>query len=39
LAKNALIGAGSVITKNVPDQALGIARARQANLAGRGKKP
>jgi bifunctional UDP-N-acetylglucosamine pyrophosphorylase/glucosamine-1-phosphate N-acetyltransferase len=36
---NALVGAGSVITKNVPDGALGIARARQANLEGRGKKP
>jgi bifunctional UDP-N-acetylglucosamine pyrophosphorylase / glucosamine-1-phosphate N-acetyltransferase len=38
VGQNALIGAGSVITKNVPDQALGIARARQANLEGRGKK-
>ena len=39
VGENALVGAGSVITKNVPDQALGIARAKQANLEGRGKKP
>jgi len=39
VGENALVGAGSVITKNVPDHALGIARARQANLEGRGKKP
>ena len=38
VGENALVGAGSVITKNVPDQALGIARARQSNLEGRGKK-
>jgi len=36
---NALVGAGSVITKNVPEQALGIARARQSNLKLRPKKP
>ncbi len=39
VGENALVGAGSVITKNVPDKALGIARAKQANLEGRGKKP
>jgi bifunctional UDP-N-acetylglucosamine pyrophosphorylase/glucosamine-1-phosphate N-acetyltransferase len=36
---NALVGAGSVITKDVPEGSLGIARARQSNLLGRGKKP
>jgi len=35
----AIIGAGSVITKDVPDQALGIARAKQSNLERRNKKP
>ncbi len=35
---NAVVGAGSVITKDVPDQALAIARGRQSNLPGRGKK-
>jgi len=39
VGENALVGAGSVITKDVPDQALGIARARQSNLQGKGKKP
>jgi len=39
VGENALVGAGSVITKDVPDKALGIARARQSNLPGRGKKP
>ncbi|MBA4357361.1 MAG: UDP-N-acetylglucosamine diphosphorylase/glucosamine-1-phosphate N-acetyltransferase [Desulfovibrio sp.] len=39
VGENALVGAGSVITKDVPDSALGIARARQSNLPGRGKKP
>jgi bifunctional UDP-N-acetylglucosamine pyrophosphorylase/glucosamine-1-phosphate N-acetyltransferase len=39
VGNNALVGAGSVITKEVPDDALGIARARQSNLSGRGKKP
>ncbi|BDG71838.1 bifunctional protein GlmU [Roseomonas fluvialis] len=34
----ALIGAGSVITANVPDDALAIARGRQAVYAGRGFK-
>jgi bifunctional UDP-N-acetylglucosamine pyrophosphorylase/glucosamine-1-phosphate N-acetyltransferase len=32
----ALIGAGSVITEDVPDDALAVARGRQANKAGRG---
>jgi bifunctional UDP-N-acetylglucosamine pyrophosphorylase / glucosamine-1-phosphate N-acetyltransferase len=36
---NALVGAGSVITKDVPEGALAVARARQSNLVGRGKKP
>ncbi|HWR04437.1 MAG TPA: bifunctional UDP-N-acetylglucosamine diphosphorylase/glucosamine-1-phosphate N-acetyltransferase GlmU [Humidesulfovibrio sp.] len=35
---NALVGAGSVITKDVPDQALAIARGKQSNLERRGKK-
>jgi bifunctional UDP-N-acetylglucosamine pyrophosphorylase/glucosamine-1-phosphate N-acetyltransferase len=39
VGENALIGAGSVITKDVPDQALGIARAKQSNLERRNKKP
>ncbi len=39
VGENALVGAGSVITKDVPDSALGIARTRQSNLPGRGKKP
>jgi bifunctional UDP-N-acetylglucosamine pyrophosphorylase/glucosamine-1-phosphate N-acetyltransferase len=34
----ALVGAGSVITVNVPDDALAIARGRQAMFAGRGFK-
>jgi len=34
----ALVGAGSVITKDVPDEGLGIGRARQANLPRRGRK-
>jgi len=34
----AVIGAGSVITKDVPDKALSVARGRQVNLPGRGQK-
>jgi bifunctional UDP-N-acetylglucosamine pyrophosphorylase/glucosamine-1-phosphate N-acetyltransferase len=34
----ALVGAGSVITANVPDDALAIARGRQTVFAGRGFK-
>ena len=34
----ALVGAGSVITKDVPEGALAVARARQTNIDGRGKK-
>jgi bifunctional UDP-N-acetylglucosamine pyrophosphorylase/glucosamine-1-phosphate N-acetyltransferase len=34
----ALVGAGSVITKDVPDDAMAIARGRQANKPGRGFK-
>ena len=33
---NALVGAGSVITKDVPDGEMGIARSRQKNLPRRG---
>jgi bifunctional UDP-N-acetylglucosamine pyrophosphorylase/glucosamine-1-phosphate N-acetyltransferase len=36
------VGAGSVITEDVPDDALAVARGRQTNKAGRGfkgKKP
>ena len=32
---DAITAAGSVITKNVPDGALAVGRARQKNLAGR----
>ena len=39
VGENTVVGAGSVITKDVPDGALAIARARQSNLPGRGKKP
>jgi bifunctional UDP-N-acetylglucosamine pyrophosphorylase/glucosamine-1-phosphate N-acetyltransferase len=34
----ALVAAGSVITEDVPDDAMAIARGRQANKAGRGFK-
>ncbi len=34
----ALVAAGSVITEDVPDDAMGIARGRQANKPGRGFK-
>ena len=39
VGENTIVGAGSVITKDVPDGALAIARARQSNLPGRSKKP
>jgi bifunctional UDP-N-acetylglucosamine pyrophosphorylase/glucosamine-1-phosphate N-acetyltransferase len=38
IGARALVGAGSVITANVPDDALAIARGRQAVFAGRGFK-
>ena len=38
LEKESYIGAGSTITKNVPEKALGIARNRQENLNGWSKK-
>jgi bifunctional UDP-N-acetylglucosamine pyrophosphorylase/glucosamine-1-phosphate N-acetyltransferase len=34
VGRRALVGAGSVITHEVPDEALGIARARQRNIEG-----
>ena len=34
IGKNAYVGAGSSITQDVPDGALGIARGRQTNLDG-----
>ncbi len=36
LGKNALIGAGSTITKDVPEDALAVSRVRQTNLPGKG---
>ncbi|MGE4293367.1 MAG: bifunctional UDP-N-acetylglucosamine diphosphorylase/glucosamine-1-phosphate N-acetyltransferase GlmU [Desulfovibrio sp.] len=36
VGKKALVGAGSVITKDVPDGNLAVARGRQANIARRG---
>jgi len=38
VGKNALVGAGSTITKNVPDGGLAIARSKQANMERRGRK-
>lgn len=38
VGKNALVGAGSVITRDVPDDALAIARGKQANLPKRIQK-
>ena len=35
----ALVAAGSVVTEDVPDDAMAIARGRQANKPGRGVKP
>jgi bifunctional UDP-N-acetylglucosamine pyrophosphorylase/glucosamine-1-phosphate N-acetyltransferase len=34
VGKGAYVGAGSSITEDVPDGALGIARGRQTNVAG-----
>lgn len=36
LGENALIGAGSTITKDVPENALAVSRAKQTNLPGKG---
>ena len=38
IGKNAIIGAGSTITDDVPENALGLGRARQKNIAGYVKK-
>ncbi len=38
VGRKALVGAGSVITKDVPDEALAIARGKQTNLVRRGAK-
>lgn len=38
VGKNSLVGAGSVITKDVPDGSLAIARGKQVNLANRIQK-
>jgi bifunctional UDP-N-acetylglucosamine pyrophosphorylase / glucosamine-1-phosphate N-acetyltransferase len=36
LGKNALVGAGSTITKDVPENALAVSRTRQTNILGKG---
>ena len=38
IGKDAYVGAGSTITKDVPPEALGVARAKQSNLEGWAKK-
>lgn len=38
IGKNAIVGAGSVITENVPDDALAVARGEQKNFPGKAKK-
>ncbi len=39
VGEKALVGAGSVITKDVPEGGLAIARSKQTNLERRGRKP
>ena len=38
IGKGAYVGAGSTITKDVPEDSLGVARAKQSNIAGWAKK-
>ena len=38
IGENSIIGAGSVVTKDVPDEALAFGRSRQENKIGMGKK-
>jgi len=38
IGKNAYVGAGSTITEDVPDGALGLGRGRQVNKARRAEK-